>query len=196
MHYTVTPFENRNSIRHSVNFIEKTRAIMCTWCTQLTHYRFIRQAIVRTVLTSNVKNVTEVTQGTKKKIAENWNHLTLNEPVYLFHLKNSLFLYQTSSNRQQYFAGILLLHHKISLLFELWCNPLLIVDLLQLNHVERSSAHAHAHISAFISFSIRVFFRVSISCVDLFKVYCSMTTWTRQKNERLLQSKHGVYCLF
>lgn len=119
--------------------------------------------------------------GNEKKIAENWNHLTLNEPVYLFHLKNSLFLYQTSSNRQQYFAGILLLHHKISLLFELWCNPLLIVDLLQLNHVERSSKHAHAHISAFISFSIRVFFRVAISCVDLFKVYCSMTTWTRQK---------------
>lgn len=79
--------------------------------------------------------------GNEKKIAENWNHLTLNEPVYLFHLKNSLFLYQTSSNRQQYFAGILLLHHKISLLFELWCNPLLIVDLLQLNHVERSSTH-------------------------------------------------------
>lgn len=170
---------------------------MCTWCTQLTHYRFIRQAIVRTVLTSNVKNVTEVanTQGTKK-IAENWNHLTLNEPVYLFHLKNSLFLYQTSSNRQQYFAGILLLHHKISLLFELWCNPLLIVDLLQLNHVERSSARTRSHFCFYLIFNSCLFSCLYLLCWLIQNLLFHDDLNETKKNERLLQSKHGVYCLF
>lgn len=102
--------------------------------------------------------------GNRKKIAENWNHLTLNEPVYLFHLKNSLFLYQTSSNRQQYFAGILLLHHKISLLFELWCNPLLIVDLLQLNHVERSSARTRSHFCFYLIFNSCLFSCLYLLC--------------------------------
>lgn len=133
--------------------------------------------------------------GNEKKIAENWNHLTLNEPVYLFHLKNSLFFYQTRSKRQQYFVGILLLHHKISLLFELWCNPLLIVDLLQLNHVERSSTHTLTFL--LLSHFQFVSFFVSLSPVLTY----SKSTFhddlnETKKNERLLQSKHGVYCLF